>query len=135
MKALLIDPYQRKIHEIQISKDLSAWHAMLECDYVDRVEVSRNKAGTRALDVWIDDEGLMKEPVAPLFKVRGCENPLAGYGLVLGADLTNGKSIDCPLTLTVERLRQNIAFEPWEKRLDPRDYFAQLTRVPSWEAV
>jgi hypothetical protein len=133
MKALLIDPYQRKIHEVQISKDLRAWHAMLECDCVDKVELHRNKAGTRALDVWIDDEGLIKEPVAPLFKLAGYDSPLAGYGLVLGANLNTGESLDCPIA--VEQLGPNLKFEPWEKRLDPADYFAQLTRVPSWEAV
>jgi hypothetical protein len=133
MKALLIDPYQRKIHEIQISHDLKAWYEVLECDCVDRAEIQRNPQGTRAIDIWVDDTGLIDEPVKPTFRLRGREYPLAGYGLVLGANLTNGKSIDCPLC--AEKLAPAIMWEEWESRLNPADYFAQLTRVPSWENV
>jgi hypothetical protein len=78
VKTLLIDPYQRKIHEIKISKDRAAWYAMLDCDCIDRVEFMRNADGSRALDIWVDGEGLLKEPVPPCFKLRGHKNPLAG---------------------------------------------------------
>jgi hypothetical protein len=44
-----------------------------------------------------------------MFKVRGYANPLAGYGLVLGANLTNGKSIDC--TFCAEKISPQIRFE------------------------
>jgi hypothetical protein len=133
MKALLIDPYQRKIHQLDIDDSIHAWHEALHCDCVDRAEIYRNPQGTRALDIWVDDEGLIKEPVPPTFKVKGREYPLAGYGLVLGANLKNGKSIE--VTLGPEDIAPLILWEQWERRLDPQDYFEELTRVLSWEKV
>jgi hypothetical protein len=131
MKALLIDPYQKKIHALDIANELSAWYKLLDCHCVDRAEIAR--LGSRAIDIWVDDNGLQYEPVPPLFKVSGYPNPLAGYGLVLGANLNTGESLDCPVSK--EHFAPKIRFEQWEKRLDPADYFEQLTRVPSWEIV
>jgi hypothetical protein len=134
MKAFLIDPYQRKIHPLDIDSDLSVWHQLLKCDCVDRAEIHRNASNTRAVDVWVDDEGLLKEPVPPTFKVRGYPNPLAGYGLLLGANLTSGRSIAAPYASAAE-IAPLIMWERWERRLNPDDYFEELTRVPSWEHV
>jgi len=131
MKALLIDPWQRTIHQLQVGASLDAWHQVLQCGCVDRLRIHRNPQGTRAVDVWVDDEGMLRHPVPPCFAVKGYLNSLAGYGLVLGANLTNGKSIDC--NLGPENIGPLISFERWEERLNPADYFEQLTRVPSWE--
>lgn len=134
LKALLIDPWQKKIHELaDVPADIRAWHELLHCDCLDRAEVSRNPQETRAIDIWVDDEGFMRDQPAPTFRVRGYANPLCGYGLVLGANLVNGESIDAPLGK--ERMEQLILWEKWERRLDPANYFAELTRVPSWEHV
>jgi hypothetical protein len=133
MKALLIDPYQKKIHEVEVSNDLQSWYDLLRCELVDRVEVHRNPQGDRAIDVWIDDEGLLREPTPPMFKVHGYPQPLAGYGLVLSANLATGESISC--TLGASHLSGWISWEPWERRLNPQGYFEELTRVPSWEKV
>jgi hypothetical protein len=133
MKALLIDPYQRKIHQLDIESDLQAWYKVLRCDCVDRAEVCRNPQNTLALDIWVDDEGFQREPIPPTFKLRGYPNALAGYGLMLCANLANGKSTPC--NFSAEQIKAAIAWENWEERLDPEDYLEELTRVPSWELV
>ena len=60
---------------------------------------------------------------------------LCGYGLVLECD-DEGNS--CEVTFHRDWFAKSeggIVWEPWEQRLDPFDYFAQLTRVPRWETT
>lgn len=131
MKALLLDPWQRRIHRIQVDHSLAAWCRILGCKSVKRLEIHRNIQGTRAVDIWVDDEGLMKEPMPPTFKVRAYPQALAGYGLVLGANLKTDESIDCPMGK--DHFEVYIAWEPWEKRLKVEDYFEQLSAIHDWE--
>jgi hypothetical protein len=134
LRALLIDPWQRRIHEIQIGPTLASWYKALGCTCVGRVEIHRNPQGTRAVDVWTDDVGLLREPVPPRFQVQLADRGnavRAGCGLVLNANLQNRESIDC--TFCAERLKPLIRWEHWEKRLDVRDYFEQLSKIPQWE--
>jgi len=129
LKALLIDPFQRRVHTLEIEHSLRAWYEALMCQCVDVVCVGRTEAGRR-VDVWVDDEGLLRQPCWPCFKIGKAE--LCGYGLVLECD---GGGESQGVTFGPEWLVGKLAFEVWEKRLNPADYFSQLTRVPAWEKV
>jgi hypothetical protein len=136
LNALLIDPWQRRIFRLRVPADLDTWYKLLDCTCVDRYVLARDRQHQRELDLWIDDDGLLKEPPAARFLLAN--DPAAkdravftGYALVLEADTSTGDSISC--NLAPADLATRIEWEDWEARLDPADYFAQLTRVPDWE--
>jgi hypothetical protein len=129
LRAYLIDPFQRKVHTLDVTHELSAWYDMLECSCVDVVRIGTAPNGN-AIDVWVDDEGLLRNEPYPLFRLG--EGTLCGYGLVLECD-SEGKSLG--VSFGHSWFEGKLRFEPWERRLNPADYFEQLTRVPSWECV
>lgn len=86
MKAYLIDPKAGTITTVDVARDqsgsvLDAMRALLECELVD---VARDVIPGH--DVWIDDEGLLRDEPAGLFWSMTREEPLAGRGLVLTCD-------------------------------------------------
>ena len=129
MKAYLIDPFQKKIHDLDITRDLQAWYEALRCDNVDCVCIGHLPNG-RTVDVWVDDEGLLADEPRPFFKIGLAQ--LCGYGLVLESD-KQGESQG--VSFSKSYFSGKLFFESWEKRLDPEKYFEELTRVPSWEHV
>lgn len=86
MKALLINPYERSITEVE---DLRwGYEAMLKAlagpgrdlaSGMDSVSLSRR------LRLWVDDNGYTIEGL-PVFRIEGYDAPLCGMGLVLGLD-------------------------------------------------
>ncbi len=50
---------------------------------------------------------------------------MSGYGLVLSADVGKGKWLSCRRSAT--KFSSMIWWERWEHRLDPADYFGELT--------
>jgi hypothetical protein len=122
---ILIDPWKRSVTQVLCMSGDAALHDMYKfigCDCVDRVvwpvPNSRN-------DVWIDDNGLLHEPVPVTFNVRGYDQPLAGRGLVLG--FTNsGKSVST--TLTIDQVKMQIRWELWELRISAKDAIRMQTK-------
>ena len=108
MKAILIDSVERTVRSVEVDGSLDSLYASLSSqpqynvELVDRVVVDDNNL------VWVDDEGLLKEP-QHFFIWKGTERtvPLAGLGLVLGTT-EDGES--CDTTLTVEEVRSQIDF-------------------------
>jgi hypothetical protein len=107
------------VHEIETTDDITDWHKLLDCDTLDVARVERE------VDIWVDDNGLLRQPYYPIFYYIGYQNPLCGYGLAL--------SSSGPETISLERppgfFQMKIHFEEWEKRLNPNDYFEQMSRV------
>lgn len=92
MQAILINPFDKTIEEVEYSGDWKDISSLLECDifttaYFDDTTDS----------VFIDDEGLYVEDQA-FFTIGDCPQPLAGRGLLLGTD-EEGDSTDCKTTL------------------------------------
>lgn len=129
MKAYLIDPFQRKVHDLDVPRDLRAWYEVLRCEAVDCVCVGHLPGG-RYVDVWVDDNGLDRAESYPFFKIG--EAQLCGYGLVLESD-KDGESQG--VSFAKSYFSGKLAFEKWEERLDASEYLEELTRVPSWEHV
>jgi len=76
-------------------------------------------------DMWVDDEGLLREPRYPMFRWEWYHQPLAGYGLINASVGPETVATQMP----AEFVQEHIYWEPWEKRLDPKDYFEQLSRL------
>lgn len=106
MRAYLINPYSRTITEIDYPEgsDYTKIHELLSVPEhkVDVIDCAR--INDRGDGIYIDDEGLFKEPVV-FFKVAGYHTPLCGCGLVLGCDV-NGET-QAP-TVDLEWLRANV---------------------------
>lgn len=86
MKAYLIDPKAGTITTVDVARDesgsiLDAMRALLECELVD---VARDIIPGH--DVWIDDEGALRDEPAGLFWSLSLNEPIAGRGLALTCD-------------------------------------------------
>jgi hypothetical protein len=125
MKVLLVDPFQRKIHPLESENaDLNQWHKWCDCDCFDHAHLG-DYEGLRH-DAFVDDEGLLKNPVSPLWQWRNYPNPLPGYGIITACD-SLGATV--PVTMPIEFAISNIAWELWEERLNVENYFDQLSRI------
>lgn len=119
LNGLLIDPFQKQIHPVETPNDINAWHDLLDCDTLDVVRVDRKT------DIWVDDEGLLREPRYPFFSWLGYPEQLCGYGLILSHD--GPESVSAAISLS--QAWTCIQYENWEERLNPEKYFEQMTRI------
>lgn len=80
IRAILIDPHARTITEIELKPDqvLDGLYQHIQCDCVDVVGVGSH-------DLWVDDEGLMKDGVE-LFGIEETPQPYAGRGVLTCTD-------------------------------------------------
>jgi hypothetical protein len=100
MKAFLIDPKQGTITEVQHDDTLQDIYKHIGADCIDAIRI--NEHGDT---IYVDDEGLYRQD--HFFKYKSFVHPIAGSGLVLGAD-REGYSVDPVIGL--EELRNNVTF-------------------------
>ena len=124
LRALLVDPFQHKIHEVNLDPGIQNWYKLCDCDCFDHCYLG-TFAGARH-DAFVDDEGLLKEPTYPLWHWHNYPNPLPGYGLITACD---DLGVTIPARMTVEFVLEHISWELWEARLNAADYFDQLSRI------
>lgn len=92
LKALLVNPFENTVEQIEIDNDFRAMQKAIGCDCFTKGGSIGND------DVWCDDEGLIKgHPIVFVTKIECYPDPLAGNLLILGHD-GNGESIDCSMT-------------------------------------
>jgi hypothetical protein len=111
------------VHVVEIGEHIRDWHKWCDCDLFDHVGLGEHFGQTQ--DLWVDDCGLLREPPYPLWKWADYQHPLPGYGLI-------NASIGPDTIATImppEYAQKQILWEPWEHRLDPKDYFEQLSRI------
>ena len=91
MKALFIDPKERRVWEGTLPEDiderLAAMREFIDCSYVTVGNYFSNKDA-----LFIDDEGLFKSD-PDLFRVGAIGQALAGRGIVVGGT-PDGESVD-----------------------------------------
>jgi hypothetical protein len=92
MESFLIDPFMRKISEITYSGDYKEISKIIKCEHFTCAGF--NKHGDT---FFVDDEGMFKADRA-FFQHPGYPQPLAGYGMVLGAN-SEGDSVAPSITL------------------------------------
>ncbi|SRR6266436_949091 len=128
LRGFFIDPFKAQVHAIEIVNEIHVWHQVLMCDCFTVCRLGAPYAGCKLdLDIWVDDNGLLREPVWPRFKIRN--GLLCGYGLVLATN-SSGESVSVPEVIDVPSFAKlmAISFEPYQIRLDPGDYIEQITR-------
>jgi hypothetical protein len=120
LRGFLINPWQRRITEVQVDHDIQAWHKLVHCDCLDVCHIAR--CAGKSIDIWLDDNGYLKNPCAPRFAVSGYPEPLCGYGLVLASTPHDGNTVSVPKCLSLEMFKQqqHLVYERWEDRIDPR---------------
>jgi hypothetical protein len=91
MKAILIDPFEQTVKEVQYSGDFNQIYDLIEAETFDVARISRGDG------IFVDDEGLLNAPTH-FFEHSEYHSPLAGKGLIVGCD-EGGESVDCKTTL------------------------------------
>lgn len=91
MNAYLINPFERKIMQVEHNGDYKEIYKLIEASTFD---IARLPSGD---GIYIDDDGLFKED-QQFFLHKGYGQPLAGMGLVLGSD-EEGNSTSPSITM------------------------------------
>lgn len=103
MKALLIDPFQKTITEIEHDNSLEDIYRHTRCDTFTTVMIDRH-GGT----LFVDDEGLLKPfDSQAFFKIDTYADPLAGYAMVVGTD-DEGETVD--VAYTIDQIKARVQF-------------------------
>ena len=106
MKAILIDPFDESVSEVDYNGDYKEICNLINCGPIDYVRLDDTN------DVYIDDDGLMKNPTRyfRIFSYKTMRiHTLAGKGLILGHN-DEGESI--ATTLDVNEYAKTIQFLP-----------------------
>lgn len=106
MRAILIDPVDRSIKEVELGDDYREIQRKLSYtdEYVTFTPLELNERNV----MYLDDEGLLKAGLR-VFQWKGYMSPLAGRGLILGQD-SEGDSVST--TMTVESIKRKVFFVP-----------------------
>lgn len=100
MKAILINPYDQTITQVDYSGDFRDIYKLIEAECFDVANITHGDG------IFVDDEGLMNGPTH-FFEHADYHSPLAGKGLILGCN-SEGESVDCKTT--VEEVKSKVKF-------------------------
>ena len=85
MRAILIDPFERKITEVKIDDDYKSIYKFLSNDLVKVGTFTTGMNWPNHDILYVDDEGLFKQNM--FFDIGRADNqPLAGMGLIMGGN-------------------------------------------------
>jgi hypothetical protein len=131
MHGILLDSENKEVRPVTIDEDdtLQGLYEHLRCSAVDVVRLCRG------IDLWIDDEALLKQAhidedgtrhnMTGIY-IKGADRVIMGNGLLLGCE--QGESIDLPAT--AEEVASAIRFIELD---DPADRPEPGVTVISWE--
>ena len=108
MKAILIDPFNKDVKEIEIGDTLQDIYDAIDCNTFD-IGVFHGST-----DIYIDDEGLLKESNRYFKTWNG--NTYAGKGLLLDTD-DEGNSTD--VSVGILQVQSSIRFLPEGFKVEP----------------
>ncbi len=98
MRAILIDPFNRVITEVDISDDFKEIYKFLTNDMVTVNIFTTGMIWDNRDILYVDDEGLFKNG-NPFFDIgRADGQPLAGMGIIMGCN-DFGESVDVKVSL------------------------------------
>jgi len=115
-----IDVATQQVYGLRIPSTLEAIYGALECDIIE--------IGARAENgdvLFIDEEGLLREPRKDYFRLTGYRTTFCGHGLMVGEEDENGDNRD--VTTTIESLRKSVTFHRGNEILEPEpgaEFFA-----------
>jgi hypothetical protein len=99
LKALKIDPVDQRVYQVEMPLDksgISALYTEMGWQAFDQLQPWPLELFNHEL--YVDNHALIAEELLPGFMIRGVNQPLSGYGLVLGWNKTDGLSTDCVLS-------------------------------------
>lgn len=76
MKGILIDVYNRTVTEVEFRNSLKSYYQLLHCDCITTALFDDHH------DLILDDESLLKNPIAGFFKIPGI-GEFAGNALIV----------------------------------------------------
>lgn len=127
MQAILIDTPKQTIEIVDYSGDYKDIYGLLGCELFTSVYLE----GVGQDTLYVDDEGLYVENQV-FFNIKGCPQPLAGRGLILGTD-DEGESIDCMSSL--EQIKDMVTWRDASLPAPEAGFFAMpLTDYDMMEA-
>lgn len=100
MKAILINPFDQTVTEVDYSGDFRDIYKLIDAQAFDVARISRMDG------IFVDDEGLLNAPTH-FFEHSEYPSPLAGKGLIVGCD-DEGESQSCKTT--IEEVKANVRF-------------------------
>ena len=117
---------------IWVEPDQGSWRKALLDKPIGPLVLASNPRRTRSLLLLAGEEASTKSPLPPQFLIQADEEERlvtgTGYGLAVLANVGKGEFLSCrPSALKIASM---IWWERWEERLDPADYFSELTRNP-----
>ena len=92
MKALLINSELKTVTPVDYNGGYTTIYKHIGCDLFDVVYA---KVGKHRVSIFVDDEGLLKNP-QHFFMLPGMDQPIAGNGLVLGEADEQGETMALP---------------------------------------
>ena len=115
MKAILINPFDHTVKEVDILGNLEDCYLLMNCSTVDAISFDDDNT------LLVDDEGLLRDNM--YFNIRG--RNLAGNALLMGYDYNTGGNIDVQ-NITVESIQDEIEWLPRGHREQPYMEFKVL---------
>tara|TARA_Y100000361_G_C11140986_1_gene335038 strand:- start:994 stop:1512 length:519 start_codon:yes stop_codon:yes gene_type:complete len=94
MKAVLIDPFEPRISDVEIKDDhLLSYYSLIGCTTVTAIDAEYNG---KPASLFLDDEGLFKND-QKFWHFPQHQEPLAGKAVLVGFDPSTGESLDAPI--------------------------------------
>lgn len=109
-RALVINSDNREVHEIRLSSNES--EQLYQAQKIVGGLIASAVQLPNGDTIFVNDEGLLTEP-EHFFMVAGYPQPLAGNGILMGADLITGETADAITSL--ETLAKNVTFSSAEE--------------------
>lgn len=100
-RGILIDVAKLNVFEVEFD-GLDDMYRLIDCDMVECVSLNRNT------DLWVDEEGLLKNDGKGFFFYAGREEPLKGNGLITGGVDEDGETLPC--TMSLEEAASKVIF-------------------------
>lgn len=100
-RGILIDVAALTVKEVEFS-GLQDMYRLIGCDMVECVGVDRKT------DLWVDEEGLLKNDGKGFFLFKGAHQPLKGNGLITGGVDEDGNTLGS--TMSVEEACHLVTF-------------------------
>lgn len=91
-RGILIDVAALTVKEVEFS-GLQDMYRLIDCEMVECASIDVNT------DVWVDEEGLLKNDGKGSFLFKGGYQPYKGNGLITGGVDEDGETLPCRMSL------------------------------------
>lgn len=99
MRAIIINPFDRTVKEIDTAASLDDMYRLLNVDLITVMQVGAGHA------MILDDEGLLKDKASQAyFMLRGMNQPLAGKAMILADEYGENRPATLPLDMVEEKV-------------------------------